>query len=344
MWQALESGWELQPTADGLSAREAGSTGRVKRLGVLGTLVWDRIWHPAHSGSAVEQWGGITYSLHALSAACPAGWSVEPLLKIGHDLAEDARSFLMGLPSVSLAAGFKPVPELTNRVELTYSDESQRGERLTGGVPSWTWAEIEPLLDRYDALYLNFISGFELELETALRLRAAFAGPIYADLHSLFLGCPGSGTRQRRALPRWREWITCFDAIQLNEGELELLAGSVAPAAFMAGLVDSGPEMIAATLGSRGARIEARAGRLWQAAEGERLSLHVPIGVSPVAGDPTGCGDVWGSSFYIGMLEGHLPGAAAERANSYAAANIRSPATDGLHRRLRESERAVRTG
>jgi sugar/nucleoside kinase (ribokinase family) len=316
----------------------------MKRLGVLGTLVWDRIWHPARSGAAVEQWGGITYSLHALSAACPPDWTVEPLLKIGHDLAEEARTSLTQLPNVSLDAGFTPVPEPTNRVELTYSDEAQRGERLTGGVPSWTWAEIEPLLSRYDALYVNFISGFELELETALAVRAAFPGPIYADLHSLFLGCPGSGTRRRRALPRWREWITCFDAIQLNEAELELLAESTEPAVFMAELSDAGPELIAATFGDRGVRIEARRGRLHAVSAGERLSLQVPIDGSPVAGDPTGCGDVWGSTFYMGLLAGFAPEAAARRANGFAAANIRSPGTDGLHTRLRAVDRTAGTG
>jgi sugar/nucleoside kinase (ribokinase family) len=315
----------------------------VKRLGVLGTLVWDRIWHPAHADSAIEQWGGITYSLHALSAACAPGWVVEPLLKVGRDLAEEARAFLTELPSVSLDPGFLPVAELTNRVELTYSDEAHRGERLTGGVPSWTWEEIAPLLDRYDALYLNFISGFELELETALRLRAAFSGPIFADLHSLFLGCPGSGTRQRRALPRWREWITCFDAIQLNDLELELLAGQARPDAFMAELLDAGPEMVATTLGAGGARIEARPGILWRATAGERLSLRVPVGGSSEAGDPTGCGDVWGSTFYIGLLAGLPVEVAAARANRFAVANIRSQGTDDLHLRLREAEHAVRT-
>jgi hypothetical protein len=55
-------------------------------------------------------------------------------------------------------------------------------------VPPWRWAELEPLLDGLDALYVNLISGFELDLDAATRLRGAVPGPIYGDLHSLLLG------------------------------------------------------------------------------------------------------------------------------------------------------------
>ena len=44
-----------------------------------------------------------------------------------------------------------------------------------------------------DALYVNFISGFEMSLGTAEALRRGFSGPIYVDLHSLFLGMGADG-------------------------------------------------------------------------------------------------------------------------------------------------------
>ena len=52
-----------------------------------------------------------------------------------------------------------------------------------------------------DALYVNFISGFELCLGTAQALRQGFRGPIYADLHSLFLGMQHDGIRVLQPLP-----------------------------------------------------------------------------------------------------------------------------------------------
>lgn len=312
-----------------------------RRLGVVGTLVWDRIHHPTAAGGVVEQWGGIAYSLHALAAALPEGWSYEPILKIGDDLSAPARRYLGRLPGIDLGAAFRVVPEPTNRVELVYHDASHRGEKLTGGVPGWSWEELSAVLPRFDALYLNFISGFELDLDTALRLRSAFAGPIYADLHSLFLGCPGRSPREQRMLPRWREWIACFDAIQLNRDELTLLAEGREPEPFLAHLLECGPTLVAATLGSEGVAIAARGGRLLELGEGERLSLREPVPHGPLIGDPTGCGDVWGASFFAGLLAGEPVDTAAQRAQTLAGRKILAPSTEYLFRQLAQPEIAA---
>lgn len=304
------------------------------RVGALGTLVWDRIVHPA-SPAPVEQWGGATYSLAALSAAAPPGWAIVPLLKVGEDLAEEARAFVSGMPGLELGSGFRVVPERTNRVELTYTDAHRRGERLTGGVPSWEWEELEPLLEGLDALYLNFISGFEVELEVARRIRATFAGPLYADLHSLFLGCPGAGVRRQRALPEWEEWVRCFDVIQLNEDELSLLAGDRGPDEVARRALKLGPERVAVTRGGAGARIWTRPGGRF-AASGTAGPLDVPLPGEALEGDPTGCGDVWGSVHFLGLLEGLEVEPAARRAHLLAAARIASRGTAGLSERLRE--------
>src|SRR5690606_30882872 len=70
-----------------------GMTNTPRRLGVLGTFVWDTIWHPGGGGKPVEQWGGIAYSLAAMAAACPAGWRVEPIARIGADLEDEVFRF-----------------------------------------------------------------------------------------------------------------------------------------------------------------------------------------------------------------------------------------------------------
>ena len=74
-----------------------------------------------------------------------------------------------------------------------------------------------------DALYLNFISGFELTLEQATFLRHGFPGPIYADLHSLLLGVGQDGFRTPQPLQEPVSWYGCFDAVQVNEEEMALL-------------------------------------------------------------------------------------------------------------------------
>ncbi|HEX2166884.1 MAG TPA: hypothetical protein VHG09_06550 [Longimicrobiales bacterium] len=194
------------------------------RVGVLGTMVWDRIFSRDGRSVPIEEWGGISYALAAASAACPAGATVVPLVRVGGDLAEQAWRFLRPLPHMDLETGITVVSEPNNRVELRYNDNQRRAERLTGGVSPWTWVELAPRVRDLDALYINFISGFEMELETAQALRAHFAGPIYADVHSLLLGVGPGGLRVPRPLESWREWLRCFDAVQLNEDELATLA------------------------------------------------------------------------------------------------------------------------
>lgn len=319
----------------------------MNRLGVLGTFVWDRIWtrEDARRGEPFTSWGGIAYSLAAAAAACPPGWEVVPVARVGADLEEEARGFLAGLPGVRVeGASLRVVAEPNNRVELFYTDEARRGERLTGGVSGWGWGELEPALEGLDALYLNFISGFEMELEAAERLRASFGGPTYADLHSLFLGCPGAGTRSLRPLPEWEEWAGCFDAVQLNEDELGTLG---APRGFPEGaapLLRAGAGVVAVTLGEKGAAVARREGfpedpARWSAHRGLPEGAEAPCGrVHPapaLPGDPTGAGDVWGATLFCGLLSGVGVDAAVKGAHRAAARKLSHRGASGLYAHLR---------
>jgi hypothetical protein len=168
------------------------------RLGVIGALVWDEIHGRDPRSAPVEEWGGIAYALEALDAALPPDWEVVPLIKVGRDMAPAAAEFLRTLQRVAPSARCVEVPAANNRVVLRYESDSRRCEQLSGGVPGWNWPELGPLIGDLDALYVNFISGFEMDLATAESLRTGFGGPIYADLHSLFLGVGADGMRMLR--------------------------------------------------------------------------------------------------------------------------------------------------
>jgi hypothetical protein len=320
---------------------EAGGAG-TRVLGVVGTLVWDTIRRRDVRSEAVEEWGGIGYSLEALSGLLPGEWEILPLVKVGSDLSEEAFRYLRSIPRVRVSPGVTVVPEPNNRVELRYSGEIRQAERLTGGVPPWSWTELRPLAGECDALYVNFISGFEMDLETAIALREGFPGPIYADLHSLFLGMGRQGDRIPRALPHWAEWLRCFDAVQMNEGEFELLGRAHGDSWRLAAeLVGPELKLITVTLGSRGAAYVTASGLdpdpLTWAASRSRLAVPGPavsgrvIGVDAgEGGDPTGCGDVWGSSCMAGLLGGMDLEGAMTRANIMAARNFHHRGARGL--------------
>jgi hypothetical protein len=321
------------------------------KLGVLGTFVYDTIWTLAdvQAGRPFTTWGGLAYSLAAASVARPEGWEIVPLARVGADLAEDARRLMAGLPGLSVGAGILEVPEANNRVELRYTDSARRGERLTGGVEAWTWDELQPRIAGLDALYVNFFSGYEMGLETAERLRASFAGPIYADLHSLFLGCPGKGTRERRKLPDWERWAACFHAVQLNDDELGEIGGAGESMPDRAArLLGAGPGLALVTLGGDGAASATRAGfpaspLAWPAARatpadaGVDFHLHA---ATPSAGDPTGCGDVWGITCFSALLGGCSVSDAVARAHAMAARKLGFRGATGLYEHLRDGETA----
>jgi hypothetical protein len=314
-----------------------------RTLGVLGTLVWDRIVDRDGRAEPVEEWGGIGYALAALSASLAPGWKIMPILKLGRDLAEEGRRFLREIPRLS-DAGVVVVPEPNNRVELRYASASRRCERLTGGVPPWTWPELGPLVGMCDALYVNFISGFEMELETARALRTGYAGPTYADLHSLFLGMNRHGHRIPRTLEAWAAWLRCFDAAQMNEDEFDLLGATGDPWQLAAGALGPDLKLITVTLGARGAAYVASSGfdaspLDWRAPSavavpGRAQSGKVDLEGPAASGDPTGCGDVWGATVFARLLAGAKLEPAMREANRLAARNVEHRGARGLFRHL----------
>src|SRR6267378_1478013 len=107
----------------------------LKRLGVIGSMVWDTIHGRDPAQAAVEEWGGIAYALAALDATLPDDWEIVPLIKVGRDLAPKANDFLRSLRHTPHAARFIEVPEPNNRVTLRYESVERRCEQMTGGVP-----------------------------------------------------------------------------------------------------------------------------------------------------------------------------------------------------------------
>jgi hypothetical protein len=312
-----------------------------KRLGVIGSFVWDEIHGRDPAAAVVHEWGGITYALGALDAALPDDWRVVPVAKVGCDLAPRARDFLRTLRQLAPDAAPVEVAQPNNRVVLRYVDAERRTETLQGGVPPWTWVGLAPLLRDLDALYVNFISGFELDLDTFRLVRQHFGGPIYADLHSLMLAVQPDGRRTPRPLADAAAWLACADFVQVNEDELALLAPD--GLALAATAIAAGVRALFVTLGARGAA--------WFAAPGVKSLANPPLSSGAITSgkvpavplldsdvhDPTGCGDVWGASMFARLLAGDTLESALQAATRAAARNVRHRGATGLADHLRGS-------
>jgi sugar/nucleoside kinase (ribokinase family) len=203
-----------------------------------------------------------------------------------------------------------------------------------------------------DALYLNFISGFELNLGTAQALRQAFAGPIYADFHSLLLGMGPDGMRMFRPLPDAPSWFGCFDVIQVNEEEMNQMSSD--PMTLAAAILGAGARALIVTLGARGAvYVTTAGGPDGQTATGSEAVRHLLGSRHPavlpsvltsalVPGerveeplDPTGCGDVFGGAVFSRLLAGDTLENAVTAGNRAAARNVAYRGASGLAQHLR---------
>ena len=302
----------------------------VKRLGVVGAMVWDTIHGREPTQGVVEEWGGIAYSLAALDAELGDDWEIVPLIKVGRDLATRADAFLRTLRHLTPDTRFITVPQPNNRVTLRYVSDERRSECMAGGVPGWTWAELGPLVRDLDALYINFISGFELDLGTAQLLRRGFPHFIYADLHSLFFGKAEDGARFLQPLADPAAWFGCFDVVQMNEEEMAQMGPDPLPVAAQA--LAGGCRALCVTLGPRGV-VYFEPGPSSGATRTARLVAGPEL--APVTGgDPTGCGDVFGATAAAALLAGSALEPALRRAVAQAARNVTHRGATGLRDHL----------
>ena len=316
------------------------------KVGILGSLVWDQIYGRDPLAAPVEEWGGAAYALASLNASVAPGWEIVPLIKVGQDLASRAREFLGGLERLTPGGRCVEVSAPNNRVVLHYYSTERRTERMSGGVPGWTWGELGPMVRDLDALYLNFISGFELTLGTAQALRQGFSGPIYVDLHSLLLGMQHDGVRVPRPLRDASAWLGCFDVVQLNEDEMRQLSPD--PLSLAVDAIGAGTSLLIVTLAAKGAAYVAAPGfdgwadgRTGGTADAESLAplstLRTALIPAPVvdALDPTGCGDVFGAAAAARLFAGDPVEEAIRHANAMAARNAAFRGAGGLSRHLR---------
>ena len=332
------------------------------KVGVVGSLVWDLIHGRDPLAPPTEEWGGIAYALGGLDASLPPDWEIVPLIKVGRDLAPEAADLLRGLARLTPGGRCVEVPAPNNRVVLHYESSERRCERMSGGVPGWTWLELGPMVQDLDAIYLNFISGFELALGTAQALRQGFRGPIYADLHSLFLGMHHDGIRVLQPLVDPAAWFGCFDVVQLNEDEMRQLSPD--PLTLSAQALGAGVSLLVVTLGPKGAAYVAAPGfdgwggtrsgervilseakepspeaRPLRSAQGDSSAHAVRTALIPAPPvetlDPTGCGDVFGAAACARLLAGDGLEPALRHAAALGSRNAAFRGAAGLSRHLR---------
>ena len=278
------------------------------RVTVIGTFIKDVIYH--WDGSRSHSLGGLMYTLIPLKALLAANDELTPVCRVGEDIYDAVVDRLTDDP-ITRTEGLIKAPQLNNNVELRYFSPQERQERSLHPLPPFTFAEIEPFLDA-DALFINMISGWELDAALLGRIRKSYNGLIFLDIHSLALGRKKDGTRFYRPIPQGKEWLFNADVIQLNRSEWQALAGEEEPEIFLKDCCFNQHKIVNLLLSWEGSKtFILRDGAV------DVFAVAPPQNIAVV--DPTGCGDAYLAGFGITYLKTADPHKAARTANRCAA-------------------------
>jgi adenosine kinase len=292
-------------------------TDSTMKIAVLGGVCYDEIF--ALDGSRSESFGGILYNVSALSSVLNPDDRIVPLTNLGTDRYDEALAELTRYPQVDTRAIASCDAPLTH-VTLTWKTVSWRDEIVRNRMDPVTPADVEKIAGT-DVLHVNFINGTEIDLATMAAFRAAYAGLITFDVHSIISRFDAEGQRTIVGFPQWRDWVPHIDVLQCNEFEIDqMIPGDYATRddyiAAAKTVCEAGPRAVSVTLGPEGAVMVHRV---------EGAYYVVDIGVLPPveAVDTTGCGDSYGAGFLLGMLQHDDPATAVACASIVAGVNAR---------------------
>jgi sugar/nucleoside kinase (ribokinase family) len=287
------------------------------KITVVGSINRDTIIFP--NGKSTESFGGILYNLSALSGLAGSSTEIFPVCNLGYDVFDRVTDILKEYHNVKLD-GVKRVRRKNNHACLLIDRQNQREEILRHRVPVLGFGQIRPFLDS-DSILINFISGYDVQLDSLRKIREKARGIIFMDVHSLTLGISEDGKRYYRTPPYWREYVRQADLVQINHLEANILAGRDLASQkdmkdFAKSILDIGPKALLVTLAEDGAL-------MFMKKRGAcKMKREAGIKVRAFK-DATGCGDVFSAAFLFHYLHHNDLTKALNFANRVAAFKCR---------------------
>ncbi|MDZ7264336.1 MAG: hypothetical protein ONB16_07115, partial [candidate division KSB1 bacterium] len=169
------------------------------KIGVIGTFINDHII--LATGEELKSFGGIFYTISMLANLLSNEDEIYPVCYLGADIYEPIIARLNAYKNIRLA-GICKIDQPNTAVDLRYRNAEQRDEILTHRLPPLTH-DLLGKIEGMDVWLLNFITGFEMNLETCQRFCRQQTAMVYMDFHSLSLGIDDRGRRYHRYRSDW---------------------------------------------------------------------------------------------------------------------------------------------
>lgn len=146
----------------------------------------------------------------------------------------------------------------------------------------------------YDGVFINMVSGFDIEINDLYYIRQNFQGPIYIDIHTLSRGVDENNHRYFRPVPHAEVWHGNVDFLQANESEILTLGENYTKDEIIDDILSLGTKGVIVTKGEKGAELNfVDSGKRKLTAENKSIDSSEPC---------VGCGDFFGASFFSHWL------------------------------------------
>ncbi|HEX9974918.1 MAG TPA: PfkB family carbohydrate kinase [bacterium] len=296
------------------------------KIGVIGTVVKDHIFLP--NGTEINSYGGIFYTLSILGNLVKESDEIFPVCYLGEDIYDEILHRLSQYKSIR-TPGIKKIAQKNTAVKLIYKNAEQRNEFLSNRFPPLQLEDIGKI-GSMDVWLVNFITGFELSLDTFQKFCEQNSGLILMDFHSLSLDIEENGLRVLRRCPNWEEWIRNIDVLQMNEAEAISLSKNQSASKhsliqFGNEVIDKNIKIFHITRGSNGSMLFYRNGRT-------AANFEIPPRPVDKVVDVTGCGDAFAAGFLQHYFHSKDIVAATHYANSIAGINCTIRGTEELYK------------
>ena len=151
------------------------------------------------------------------------------------------------------------------------------------------------ILNNFDGILINMITGFDITLEQLKEIRKHFNGLIYLDVHSLSRGFDNSKTRVLQQIENFSQWASSVDLIQANEHEVKTLFHFDNELEIAAEVLKHGTEVLIVTEGAKGARAYFK--------RNDKVESNFVPAEKVITNNKVGCGDIFGSIFFYTYLK-----------------------------------------
>lgn len=179
------------------------------------------------------------------------------------------------------------------KIHLNVFEKKERHERYENITDKLT-VPFEAL-NKFDGIFINMITGFDINVEDLQQIRKNYGGPIYLDIHSLARGIDDNYRRDFRKIPEVGKWISSVDIVQANDHELFTLSEKISEKEIAEELLRCGAKIILVTKSANGASV-------YTMKNGEVFSFSVPR-IQIEMKNKVGCGDVFGAAFFSSYIK-----------------------------------------